>query len=51
MSEPNEHICPSCGKPLTEDFGTDPCTGIDEHTFQCTAHDCMQLFEAEEIIG
>ncbi len=45
-----EYNCPECGRVLMESFGTDPCTGEDEHTFQCFGSDCHSLFEANEII-
>ncbi len=50
MTEEPEYLCPECGRVLIEGFGTDPMTGVDEHTFQCPGHDCLSCFEADEII-
>lgn len=40
-----EYECPECGRLL------DVCEDEEGITFQCVGHDCMQLYDAREILG
>lgn len=46
----DKYKCPSCGSLLQLNLGVDE-QGRDEHTFQCFSMDCLETYEADEIMG